>query len=222
MTGGTTYFIMLSSFGPPNPNPVALGGMSVLNFTFTPAPDFTIASGGTTTQTINAGQTAAFTNAISVTPQNGFASAVDLSCSLPVAATNTTCAVNPTTLATGSGTASVSITTMARGIAPPSLPIGRFYMRPQWVPLVLVTLLLPVFLLRFARTPWQRLASTLPLAFLVLFLLLQAIGCGGGGSSGPPPVTGTPAGTYTITVTGTGSTSNGTLTHTTTLTLVVN
>jgi hypothetical protein len=220
MTGGTTYLIMLSSFGPPDPNPVALGGMSVLNFTFTPAPDFIIASAGTTTQTINAGQTAAFTNAISVTPQNGFTSAVDLSCSLPVAATNTTCTVNPNTLATGSGTASVSVTTAARGMAPPSLPTGRFYMRPQWVPLFLVALLLAVVLLRFARTRRQRLAGTLSLAFLVLFVLLQAIGCGGGGSSGPPA--GTPAGTYTIAVTGTGSTSNGTLTHTTTLTLTVN
>ena len=36
LTAGTTYYIMVSSFGPADPNPVALGGKSVLNFTFTP------------------------------------------------------------------------------------------------------------------------------------------------------------------------------------------
>jgi hypothetical protein len=35
VASGTTYFIMVSSFGPADPNPIALGGKSVLNFTFT-------------------------------------------------------------------------------------------------------------------------------------------------------------------------------------------
>ena len=212
LTGGTTYYIMVSSFGPPDPNPVALGGKSVLNFSFTPAPDFLLAATGTTTQTINAGQTATFTNAITVTPQNGFASQVSLSCSLPVA--QTSCAVNPNMLANGNGTASVSVTTMAHGIAP---PWGRFYLCPRWVPLLLLTLLLAIVLLRFARTRRQRLAGALPLAVMLWLLLLQAMGCSGV-SSGPPPATGTPAGIYTITVTG----SSGSTTHTTTLTLTVN
>ena len=218
LTAGTTYFIMLSSFGPSDPNPVALGGKSVLNFTFTPSPDFAIASTGTTKQTVTAGQSATFINAISITPQNGFASQVNLSCSLPVAATNTTCTVNPNVFASGSGTASVSVTTMAHGIAPPLLPTGRLYLRPQWVLLFLLILVLAIVLLRFARTRRQRLAGALPLAVLVLFLLLQAIGCGGGASSGPPPTMGTPAGTYTITVTATSAST----THSTTLTLIVN
>jgi len=218
MTGGTTYFIMVSSFGPPDPNPVALGGMSVLNFTFTPTPDFTITSTGTTTQTVTAGQTATFNNSISVTAQNGFASLVNLSCSLPVAATNTTCAVSPNTLASGSGAASVSVTTVAHGIVPPLFPTNRFHFRPQRVPLFLLALLLAIVLFVFARTRRQRLVGALPFAVLVLFLLLQVIGCGGSGYTPPPPPTGTPAGTYTVTVTGTSSTT----THTTTLTLVVN
>jgi hypothetical protein len=217
MTGGTTYFIMVSSFGPPDPNPVALGGMSVLNFTFTPTPDFTITSTGTTTQTVNAGQTANFTNSITVTAQNGFASQVNLSCSLPASVTSTTtCTVSPNMLASGSGTASVSVTTMAHGIAPPSFPTDRLYLRPQRIRLLLLALLLAIVLLFFARTRRQRLVGALPLAVLVLFLLLQAMGCGGGSST--PPPTGTPAGTYTVTVTGT----SGTATHTTTLTLTVN
>lgn len=221
--GGTTYYIMVGSFGPPDPNPVALGGYANITLSFTPGPiDFNITSTGTTTQTVNAGQTATFTNAISVTAQNGFASPVNLSCSLPMAATNTTCTVNPNVFASGSGTASVSVTTMARGIAPPLLPTGRLYLRPQWVPLFLLTLILGMVLLRFARTRRQRLVGALPFAVLALIFLLETIGCGGGGSSGPPPPTGTPAGTFAVTVTGTASTNSGTLTHLTTLTLTVN
>jgi len=34
LNAGTTYYIMVSSFGPADPNPIALGGMSVLNFSF--------------------------------------------------------------------------------------------------------------------------------------------------------------------------------------------
>jgi photosystem II stability/assembly factor-like uncharacterized protein len=204
-------------------DPAPGGSSNVVNFSVTGPPDFSITSSGTTTQTVNAGQTATFTNAISVTPQNGFSGQVNLSCSLPIAATATHCAANPNMFATGSGTATVTVTTMARGLVPPFLPVGRFFLKPQRVPFFLLTLLLAVLMLCFARTRRQRLAGALPIAVLVLFLVLQAIGCGGGGSSGPPPPpTGTPAGTYTVTVTGTATTSNGTLTHTTTLTLTVN
>src|SRR5260370_22896597 len=42
---GTTYYIMVSSFGPPPPNPIALGGKSVFNFIYNngnnPAPTIT-------------------------------------------------------------------------------------------------------------------------------------------------------------------------------------
>jgi len=201
------------------------GGTSApANFTVTPPPDFAVTSTGTTTQTVNAGQTATFTNAISVTAQNGFASQVNLSCSVPVTATNTTCTVNPSTLASGSGTASVSVSTMAHGLLPPPLPFRRFYLRPELIALLLPTLVLATLMLRIARTRRQRLMGALPITLLVLFILLQAIGCGGGSYTPPPPPppTGTPAGTYTVTVTGTASTSGGTVTHTTTLTLTVN
>jgi len=35
VTAGTTYYIMVSSFGPADPNPVALGGKTAFNFQFT-------------------------------------------------------------------------------------------------------------------------------------------------------------------------------------------
>jgi hypothetical protein len=188
-----------------------------LTETVTLPPDFSLTAAGTTTQTVNAGRTATFTNAINVSALNGFSAPVNLSCSLPVWATATTCALNPSSFATGSGTTSVMVTTTSRGLASPLSPISRFYLQPQRLPLSLLTLLIAVALLRIACHPRQRLAGALPLVALVLFFLSEAIGCGGG-SSGPPPATGTPAGTYAVTAMGT----SGTTTHTTTLTLIVN
>ena len=213
----TSWWALLA---PPDPNPVALGGYSNITLSFTQGPpDFTITSSGTTTQTVAAGQTATFTNAISVAAQNGFSAQVNLSCSLPITAKATTCAVNPNTFASGSGTATVTVTTMARGLVPPPLwPRVRFIFWPRFLPVFLLTFLLSMLLLRLARTRRQRFAGALPLSGLLLFLMLQAIGCGGGSSyTPPPPPTGTPAGTYIVTMTAT----SGTLTHTTTLTLVV-
>jgi hypothetical protein len=181
-------------------------------------PDFSITSSGTNTQTVAAGQTATFTNTISTAAQNGFSAQVTLSCALPVAATATTCTVNPNVFASGSGTATVTVTTMARGLVPPVWPRMPFIFLPQYLPVILLTLLLSALLLRLARTRRQRFAGALPFAGLLFFLLLQTIGCGGGSSyTPPPPPTGTPANTYTVTVTA----SSGSLTHTTTLTLVV-
>jgi hypothetical protein len=184
-----------------------------------PPPDFSVtsSSSGITSVSVNAGQAATFANSISVSALNGFASQVNLSCSLPIAATNTSCAVSPNMFATGSGTASVTVTTMSRGLMPPFSPIGRFYVLPQWVPLFLVILLCAVVVIRPGRTRRHRLIGAVPFACLVLLFVFQGSGCGAG-SFAPPLPKGTPAGTYTVTVTGT----SGTLTHTTTLTLIVN
>jgi photosystem II stability/assembly factor-like uncharacterized protein len=209
---------------PPGTYPLSVidpypGGMSLpFNITVTPPPDFAITSSGAISQTVSAGQTATFTNAISVAAQSGFSAQVNLSCSLPVVAKATTCSVNPVSFPSGSGSATVTVTTTARGLVPPLWLRVRFIGRPQFLPVILLTILLSALLLRLARTRRQRFAGALPLAGLVLFLMLQVIGCGGGGYTSPPPPTGTPANTYTVTVTAT----SGTLTHSTTLTLVVN
>ena len=218
VTAGITYYIMVGAFGPPDPNPIALGGYSNITLSFTPGPpDFTITSSGTTTQTVAAGQTATFANVISIAAQNGFSAQVNLSCALPFNATATTCSVNPASFPNGSGTASVVVTTMARGAVPPLWPRLRFISRPQFLPVLLLMFLMSTLLLRFARTRRQRLIGALPLAILVLMLTTEAIGCGSSSSPPPPPPTGTPAGTYTVTVTAT----SGTLTHTSALTLTV-
>ncbi len=200
-------------------DPPPAGTSAPVNLTVVGPPDFSIASSGTTTQTVSAGSTATFTNVITVSPMNGFTAQVSLTCSLPITAKQTTCSVNPNSFPNGSGTASVTVTTTARGLMPPFVPIGRFRWQPRWLLPFFVSMLLAILLLRLARTRRQRLVGALPLAVLVLFVLLQAMGCGGGGGyTPPPPPTGTPAGTYTVTVTGT----SGSSTHTTTLTLVVN
>jgi hypothetical protein len=201
-------------------DPAPAGASATVNFVVTGPPDFTISSTGTTSVTVAAGTTANFMNAISVAGQSGFSTAVSLACAMPANATDTNCTINPNSLPTGSGTASVTVTTLARGFVTPLAPV-----RPVLpvtyvvVPAVLFVVLLVFW--RFAQTRRQRLALSAPIAGVLLFLALQIVGCGGGGSTGPPPPppppTGTPAGTYTITVTATG----GTFTHSTTLTLVV-
>ena len=200
----------------PSPTPSA-----PVNFTVTGPPDFSITSSGTTTLTVPAGQPATFTNVITIAPQNSFSAQVNLTCALPATATATTCTVNPASFPTGSGTASVMVTTMARGLVPPMWLRLRHFPRPQFLPVLLLMMLLSVFFLRFARTRRQRFAGALPLAILVLLLTMEAIGCGGGSYTAPPPPppppTGTPAGTYTITITAT----SGTLSHSSTLTLTV-
>ncbi len=193
---------------------------SVGNFTetVTPPPDFSLTASGITTETIDAGQAASFGNAITVAALYGFDAQVNLTCSLPFAATGSTCAINPKELATGSGTATVIVTTTTRGIVPSSFPTGRFELQRQHVPVALLILLLAALLVYFSRARRQRLFGAISTVAFALLLMLQAVGCGGGNSAPPPPPAGTPAGTYTITVSG----SSTGLSHNTTLTLIVN
>ena len=198
----------------------APGGTSTaFNLTVTGPPDFSITSTGVTSATVAAGTTGTFTNAISVTPQNGFSAAVALTCGMPSNATATHCSISPGSLASGSGTATVSVTTTARGFVVPSPQGWHFRPSPHFVS---ATLLIAMLLMwRFTRRHRARLALSFPIAGVLLFLLMQSAGCGGGGGTTipppPPPPSGTPANTYTVTVTGT----SGALTRTTTLTLIV-
>ena len=200
-------------------DPAPGGSSNPLQFTVTGPPDFSFTvAAGQGVQTVNAGQTATFANAITVNAVNGFTGLVNVSCISPAQAT--TCSLNQNSLNAGQS-ASVMVTTKARSMALP-VPLNRRIISwPRFVPVIFV-MLLCVLLARLARTRRQRILASVPLAGVVLFLVLQAVGCGGGSSQPPPPPppTGTLAGTYTITVTGTSPSSN--TTHTATLQLIVN
>ncbi|MGC2800270.1 MAG: IPT/TIG domain-containing protein [Candidatus Acidiferrum sp.] len=201
-----------------NVTPTSVTSNSV-NFTVTGPPDFSFSvAAGQGSQTVTAGQTATFTNAITVNAVNGFTGLVNVSCTSPAQAT--TCALSQNSLMAAQS-ATVMVTTTARSLAPP-LPLNRRMISwPRLVPIILAMLL--CFLLAgLARTRRQRVLVGVPLAGMILFLVLQAVGCGGGSSQPPPPPppTGTLAGTYVITVTGTSASSN--TTHTATLQLIVN
>jgi hypothetical protein len=204
----TLYVVDLYPSGYSNP----------VTLTVTGPPDFSFAvAAGQGSQTVNAGQTATYTNVISINPVNGFTGQVAVSCTSPAQATS--CSLNQNSLTAGQS-ATVMVTTTVRSMAPP-LPLNRRIISwPRLVP-VMVVMLLCVLLTRLARTRRQRMLASLPLAGALLFLVLQAAGCGGGSSQPPPPPppTGTLAGTYTITVTGTSN--NPAATHTATLQLIV-
>jgi hypothetical protein len=213
LSGGTTYYIFAGAFGPPDPNPVALGGKLVLNFAFNPnaaIPDFTMTPQAPTTDTVSSGGNATYTVAIGAV--NGFTANVSLSCSLTAA--STTCAANPASVAPGSNT-TITVTTMAHQMLPPMQSPRRLGPWLKFLPITVLALLAAMLLAFVARTRRQRLAAAIPVAGMILFLVLQAVGCGGGGGGN---VHGTQAGTYTVTITG----NSGSTTHTATVTLVVN
>ncbi len=179
-------------------------------------PDFVMNASGTTAQTVTSGQAATFTNAISVSSEDGFSAAVKLSCTTPAAATK--CSVSPNALTPGSGSATVTVTTTAYTSM---LAVKRIDQRQNhfrlWI--FILCMLLFVWLRAFIRR--QRAVFSTPI-FLATLLLMTAIiiGCSGGSSTSsppPPPPSGTQSGTYLVTVTGT----SGSLTHTVTLNLTV-
>lgn len=74
-------------------------------------PDFSL-SAAPGSRTVAASNSATYT--ITATPQNGFNSAVDLTCSIvPVVTTPPTCSFNPTPVPNGSGTSTLTVSTSA-------------------------------------------------------------------------------------------------------------
>jgi hypothetical protein len=200
--------------------------------------DFSLSSDPTSRE-ITAGASATY--ALSVSPVSGFNQSVALSCTKPTQLTLATCSVSPSAVTpdgTNAATVTVTVTTTARGMAPPfggprwhrgglraplqDPPLGRHTGLPLQVWLVA---LLAVTVVAAAFRPPQenvrlRPDATVTLAGALLLVLLWAA-CGGGGTP-PAPHPGTPAGTYTLTVTGTVTTGSGNLSHDLTLTLKVN
>jgi len=180
-------------------------------------------SGGSTTQTVNAGQTAQYN--LQIMPSAGFSGAVTLGCSgAPAAAV---CTVSTSPLQVGGGVPApftVSVTTTARGSAQlPGIGTNRGpqnaprFRPPQLLLLfVLAALLLLIRGMRANLAGLRRLVYSRAALAAALLGIIFVSGCGGGGSAmttpppppPPPPPVGTPAGSYTLMLTATsGSTT---------------
>lgn len=174
-------------------------------------PDYSV-SASPLSQTINAGQSATYT--LSAAPSNGFNQTVTWSCT--GAPTGATCSVSPSVLTldgTHSATATVTLTTTARGTvllpelprtSPPLVPSMPWSLRLAWLAALFGICTLGWACQRYPRFAW-------PATVVAMSLCVYSCGGGypGGGGPGPPTL-------YLITlnpasVNG-GATSTGTVT----------
>jgi hypothetical protein len=166
-----------------------------------PPPSFSLTS-SVSTLTVKSGSQGSLT--LTVTPQNGFNSAVTFACSgLP---TGTTCSFNPSSVTPSSVAATSQVTIAVSASASAARPA-----RNTWLPAAGVSLAGCVFV--FGRRRVLRLAL-LPLAVFATLSLLTACG----GSSSANGGGGTQSTSYTVTITA----ASGTLQQSTNITLTVN
>jgi len=201
--GSRTALLSIADNANPSPQTVSLTGTGM---------DFSL-SASSGSATVNAGQSANFTLAVS--PDGGFNQLISFTCTGAPAASK--CTVTPASVTPNGTTAasvSVSITTTARGFA-----IPKFRIVPPTAALRMLLALscLAVFFVLIARRR-RRLAFGLVSVLLLLLLLVLSSGCANTGSYSPPPAPGTPAGTSAILLTG----NSGSISHSTTFTLKVN
>jgi hypothetical protein len=167
-----------------------------------------VPSGGSSSATIVAGQTATYTLSIGGAGLSGTAS---LSCTGSPTGANCSVPASEPFSSTVPATFNLSVTTTSRTVGALRLPAFA-PVAGLWIFALLGMVVHPG-----RRIPTRSLRRYLPLTLLTLLLFLCS--CGGGGSSGSPQPNpnGTPAGTYTLNVK---ATLNATA-QTTSLTLIV-
>jgi hypothetical protein len=177
-----------------------------VDFNFTVAnPQLTVARGSQVT------------DVITVAPKNGFASAVQFSCTVAGPAPMPSCSVTPSPVPAGTTTATLTVvapsaTAMILPAGGPSNFAGLTSMRlAVWIPLVLLGLI------AFSRVKEQPRRLAWVGCFLVVAFLLAA--CNGGGGTGTTGGTGQTSQTYVVTVTG--SSTAPAVQHTAQVTVVV-
>ena len=231
VTSGTTYYIMVSSFGAADPNPVAFGGKSILNFTFTSSSGtggFAIGGTAVSPSPVTAGSSG--TSTITVTPAAGSTGTqtANITCSalppgvtctpnpLSIAATGTTAASQPLTVtvaAPAAANATASVMPDERKLYAAGLTLASG--GKGWWTLSAITGLGAVLLLLLPGRKRYRAALALGLLCILSFTLgCGSSGGGGGGGGGPVATTthitvtsatkgpATTAFTFTATVTG--------------------
>jgi hypothetical protein len=197
---GTTYYIMVSSFGLADPNPVAFGGKTVLNFSFSGATSsgtFTVS--GSAVQAVAGGSGA---STITVTPSGTFSSPLPVVVSCPVggAPPGVTCSPLTITIPAGTspapvnGTLTVNVTgpstTLTASAAPTAQKLYAAGVSPSsggkgWWALSAGTGLAAMLLLLLPGRRHYRVALGLGLLCVLSFALGCGGGYGGGGGGGP-------------------------------------
>src|SRR3989454_12378147 len=140
LNAGTTYYIMVSSFGALDPDPLAFGGKSVLNFSFTG----TIGSGSTGSFTIAGTAVTATAGAsgpstITVTPTGGFTGNVNVTCPAAGLPAGVTCmpnplAINVTGTAAVTGSLTVAVAAPSMGLSASAAPVQQKLMAAGMIP----------------------------------------------------------------------------------------
>jgi hypothetical protein len=181
----------------------------LLNISASAAQDFGMGATALSPAMISAGESSLST--ITITSMNGFNGSVSLSCSTiaPSATLSPSCSFNPSSVLSGSGTATLTVSTTAPHVLS---GMSTSQQRPRGFEWVAAgsSLLVGVLLLGVPSRRRQRAAG---LALMVLVFLVADVSCGGGSNSGSSEKTGgTPPGGYAFTVTA--SSTSPPLTHT--------
>ena len=223
-SGTSTLTVSTSATTPPGAFTLTIVGSGSLNHSTTlsltvaaaPVADFTLAASTLWPVSFAAGGSAAST--ITIAPVNGFKGTVSLACNAiaPSVTPLPSCSFNPSSVANGSGTATLTVSTTA----PHALSgMSSSLQRPRgfgWV-VASGSVLVGVFLLGVPSRRRRRVAG---LGLMVLVLFAVGMGCGGGSSSASGgKAGGTPVGSYTISVTATSASPQ--VSHTATVVITV-
>ena len=202
--GGSSTFTITATSGT-----LVQTTMASLTVTGT-GPSFALTAAPLSPATITPGGSA--TSTVTIAPSGGFNSTVNLTCAVaPATAVPPKCSLSSATVSGGSGTPTLSVSTVAATASLRPNRAGSMYYA-MLLPLCGVTLLGAGFRSRRRK----------PLGWLLVCLMLSGLvwlaACGGGSSGGNGGGgAGTTAGNYTVTVTGT----SGALTQTQTLAVTV-
>jgi hypothetical protein len=188
LTAGTTYYILVSSFGAGDPNPVAFGGKSILNFSFSG----TIGSGTliTTTTTVTSSATSISSGGSITLTATVSGTGTGASPTGMVQFMNGTTALGaPATCTAVAGAATptckATLMTTLAFLAPPSPPnrIPNIRLRPIGI---VTFVLLILFLIGLKRIPAPYRRGYACAGLLLLVGLVASLGgCGGGGGTAP-------------------------------------